>query len=336
MTAAGERTVTVDVVAWDHPDVVRLRDAQQAELRDRYGEDDIGHDMTGEDIVGVVLLRVDGEPVATGALRDVDAAYDDLAPGTGEVKRMYVVPGHRGRGYSRLVLTELERIATAQDWRCLVLETGPLQPEAIGLYLRAGYLPIENYGEYAGVVDSRCFAKWLVPVPEVERGPRYAGRVELEHTDWRDPRAVALRRAMHEFNGWRYPELLPVFAAAGGFDGDDAQQGVGVQSTILALLDGEPVGHVALRAPREGYPPGAGEVKKLFVDDAARGAGVARLLMRALDEDARTAGYTQLLLQTGVRQPEAVRLYVSEGYRPVAPYGPYAGDLLSLCFVKTL
>lgn len=328
--------VTVDVVSWDHPDVVRLRDAQQAELRDRYGEDDIGHEMTGDDIIGVVLLHADGEPVAIGALRDVDAAYDDLEPQTAEVKRMYVVPEHRGRGYSRLILTELERLATAQDVRCLVLETGPLQPEAIGLYLRAGFFPVENYGEYVGVADSRCFAKYLVPVPEAERGPRYEGRVTVERTVWDDPRALELRRAMHRFNGWRYPELQPMWDAAGGFDGDDAAQGVGVLVVLLALLDGEPAGHVALRGPRDGYPMGSGEVKKLFVDDSARGAGLARTLMRALEAEARAAGMTSLLLQTGVRQPEAVRLYVDEGYRPVAPFGPYVGDLLSLCFAKTL
>ncbi|GCE77194.1 GNAT family N-acetyltransferase [Cellulomonas biazotea] len=338
MTQADAPTVEVDVVGWDDPDVVRLRDAQQAELRERYGEDDIGHEMTGDDIVAVVRVRVDGEAVAIGALRDLDedAAYDDVSPGTGEIKRMYVEPAHRGRGYSRLVLTELERLATARDWRVLLLETGPLQPDAIGLYLRAGYFPVENYGEYVGVVDSRCFAKWLVPVPGAPRQERATGRVELVRVPWQDPRAVALRRAMHEFNCQRYPELIPVFDAAGGFDGDDAQQGVGVVTATLALLDGEPVGHVALRAARDGYPDGSGEVKKLYVDGVARGAGVGRVLMEAVEADAREAGMSSLLLQTGVRQPEAVALYVSLGYRPVVPFGPYAGDLLSLCFGKAL
>jgi len=42
---------TLDLVAWDDPDAAALRVAQQAELRERYGEDDIGHAMTGESIV---------------------------------------------------------------------------------------------------------------------------------------------------------------------------------------------------------------------------------------------------------------------------------------------
>lgn len=69
---------------------------------------------------------------------------------------------------------------------------------------------------------------------------------------------------------------------------------------------------------------------KVFVDDGARGAGLAAhaLCARWRRRRGRRA-LTSLLLQTGVRQPEAVRLYVDEGYRPVAPFGPYVGDLLS-------
>ena len=74
-----------------------------------------------------------------------------------------------------------------------------------------------------------------------------------------------------------------------------------------------------LRAAREGYPEGAGELKKVFVDESARGAGVARAMLAALEDDARARGLTQLVLMTGIRQPEAIRLYVSCGYRPIAP-----------------
>ena len=72
-----------------------LRTAQQAELLALYGEDDIGHEMTGESIVAMLLVRVDGEAVACGAIRDASA---ELGAGVGELKRMFVVPAHRGRG----------------------------------------------------------------------------------------------------------------------------------------------------------------------------------------------------------------------------------------------
>jgi GNAT superfamily N-acetyltransferase len=324
------------VVDWDDPDAARLRAAQQAELRDRYGEDDIGHEMTGEDITDVVLVRVDGEAVATGALRDLDEdpLYDAIQPGVGEIKRMYVQPAHRGRGYSRLVLTELERLAsdaTRYDWRRLVLETGVLQPEAIGLYLRAGYLPIENYGEYVGVADSRCFAKDLYAAPRTARtGERPA--VTLTRTHWSDPVAVSLRLAMWRDIEVRYPEIAA--STPGGFDVDDPAQGVGALSTVVAWIDGRPVGCATLRAARPGYPAGSAELKKVWVEDSARGSGAARALLAAIEDDARERGLTSVVLQTGIRQPEAVTLYVSAGYRPVLPFFDFTGDALSLWMAK--
>ncbi|MGY4645247.1 GNAT family N-acetyltransferase [Cellulomonas sp. URHB0016] len=327
------------VVGWDDPDVARLRDAQQAELRGRYGDDDIGHEMTGEDIVAVVLVRVDGEAVAVGALRDLGEgpADDATPPGTGELKRMYVVPEHRGRGYSRLVLAELERQATRLGLCRLILETGVLQPEAIGLYLRSGYLPIDSFGEYVDVVDSRCFEKRLAPaVPRARSDEGRPPLVTLDHVGWDDPEAVSLRRTMWAWSRDRYADFLAKVQDGTGFDDDDARQGVGVLSTVVARVDGRAVGCASLRAGRDGYPEGSGELKKLFVDESARGAGAARALLAAVESDARGLGLTSVVLQTGIRQPEAVALYVACGYRPVVPFGPYQDDLLSLCFAKTL
>jgi GNAT superfamily N-acetyltransferase len=327
---------TLDLVAWDDPDATALRVAQQAELRERYGDDDIGHAMTGDEIVAMVLLRDDdGEPAACGALRDAP----ELGARTGELKRMFVLPGHRGRGHSRAVLLELERIAVERGYDRLVLETGPLQPEAIGLYLSAGYRPTDNYGEYVGVVDSRCFAKDLRAVEAPRRRARDRAPVDvvLEKVRWDHPDAAHLRHRMFtEFNAPTYPELEAMVDALGGYAVDDAAQGVGELATWVARIDGRPVGCVSLRAPRDGYPAGSVELKKLFIEDDARGAGVARALLAAADDEARALGYTRMVLQTGIRQPEAVGLYLATGWRPVVPFGPYRDDLHSLCFGKTL
>ncbi|MDM7829719.1 GNAT family N-acetyltransferase [Cellulomonas edaphi] len=324
----------LDLVAWDDPAAARLRVAQQAELRERYGDDDIGHAMTGEQIVAMVLLRSSsGEAVACGALRDAP----DLGAATAELKRMFVLPDHRGRGHSRAVLVELERIAAERGYDRLVLETGPRQPEAIGLYLSAGYVPTENYGEYVGVLDSRCFAKDLRAVPGV-RGPARPGVVvTLDRVPWTDPDASYLRHRMYtQFNAPTYPELAAMIADVGGFWADDEAQGVGDLGTWVARVDGRPVGCVSLRAPRDGYPAGSAELKKLYIEADARGAGVARALLAAVDEKARSLGFTDLVLQTGIRQPEAIRLYLATGWRPIAPFGPYESDLHSLCFGKPL
>ncbi len=151
----------VEQVSWDDPDVQRLTGDQQAEVRARYGgKEEPGAHPSAAD-VGVVLVARDddGTPLGCGALRA-------LGDGLAEVKRMYVVPAARGRGVSRAVLAGLEEAARGSGWTTLRLETGPLQPEAIGLYTSAGYRPIEAFGAYVGDPDaehSLFFERVLTP-----------------------------------------------------------------------------------------------------------------------------------------------------------------------------
>jgi GNAT superfamily N-acetyltransferase len=144
---------------FDSPDVQALAEAQQEEMRGRYaGVGDIGpareaHMFEPPD--GVFLVtRVDGTAVACGGVCRFDAARAEL-------KRMYVLPESRGTGLGRLLLEALERDARRLGYTGIVLETGDKQPEALGLYLSAGYGPIPCYGVYASRVLSRCFEKTL-------------------------------------------------------------------------------------------------------------------------------------------------------------------------------
>jgi len=82
--------------------------------------------------------------------------------------------------------------------------------------------------------------------------------------------------------------------------------------------------------------PGSGEVKRMYVDPAARGTGVATALLRALEYHARELGIARLLLETGTGQPDAIRFYQREGYEPIEAYGPYVGEPLSRCFARDL
>ncbi|GEA87814.1 GNAT family N-acetyltransferase [Cellulomonas cellasea] len=331
MTLAHTRgELTTSLVDWDDADATRLRGAQVAELAERYGADDVGSVMTADGVVAMLLVRDGDEPVACGALRDVTA---EQGPATVEIKRLYVVPDRRGRGLSRLAMAELEARARTLGYRRLILETGVMQPEAIGLYLALGYDPIEAYGEYKDEPSSRCFGKALVPddggaetdVPREEAGAQRRARPEvtLRFVDWDDADAVALRLAMYERTNARlYPSLRESVERRGGFAADDAAQGEGALTTVLAEIDGVPVGCATLRAARDGYPAGSGELKKVFVDERARGAGVARTMLQAIEDSARDHRLTQVVLMTGYRQPEAIRLYVSSGYRPILPLTP--------------
>jgi putative acetyltransferase len=91
------------------------------------------------------VAALDGDAVvACGAVRimDDDGAY-------GEIKRVFVLPAARGRGLSRRIMDVLEQHLAARGVRIARLETGPLQPEALGLYRRLGYVTRTPFGSYA-------------------------------------------------------------------------------------------------------------------------------------------------------------------------------------------
>jgi putative acetyltransferase len=93
-----------------------------------------------------------GNAAACGALKH----FNDT---TAEIKRMYVKTDYRGRGLSKLILTQLEEYAKELKYNRLVLETGLKQPEAMSLYSKYGYKPLKCYGRHADDPDSRCFEK---------------------------------------------------------------------------------------------------------------------------------------------------------------------------------
>jgi GNAT superfamily N-acetyltransferase len=90
---------------------------------------------------------------------------------------------------------------------------------------------------------------------------------------------------------------------------------------------------------QEGYADGDAEIKRMFVIEEERGRGLSRVVLARLEESARAAGRTRMVLETGTKQPEAIALYVSTGYRPVPPerkFGLYRCEPDSRCFVKPL
>jgi GNAT superfamily N-acetyltransferase len=92
-------------------------------------------------------------------------------------------------------------------------------------------------------------------------------------------------------------------------------------------------------AAAEGYADGDAEIKRMFVIEEARGRGLSRIILARLEESARAAGRTRMVLETGDKQPEAIALYASSGYTMVPPdqkFGVYRNEPGSRCFVKPL
>jgi GNAT superfamily N-acetyltransferase len=90
----------------------------------------------------------------------------------------------------------------------------------------------------------------------------------------------------------------------------------------LATIDNAVVGCIALRpvVPTSDVFPAAGEVKRLYVQPASRGRGIAGLLLDALHDYARTAGYEWLYLDSKDDLKTAIRFYENRGYRHCARY----------------
>jgi putative acetyltransferase len=154
----------------------RLIEALNTELSAQYPEPGAVHfrldpQEVAADAGAFLIGYLHGEPVACGALRRIDA-------GVGEIKRMFVIPEARGRGYSHCMLAALEESALELGMRRLVLETGPRQLAALALYRRAGFVSIARFGEYTHSELSFCMGKDLpqrAPMPSrAQVGPNIA------------------------------------------------------------------------------------------------------------------------------------------------------------------
>ncbi|MBL7712851.1 MAG: GNAT family N-acetyltransferase [Chitinophagaceae bacterium] len=107
---------------------------------------------------------------------------------------------------------------------------------------------------------------------------------------------------------------------------------VQIRHAVLVYEGDEAVGCGAIKV----YEPGVMEVKRMFVPPAKRGQGIASLVLQELEAWAAELGYGKCILETGLKQPEAIRLYQKNGYRQTPNYGQYAGVDNSVCFEKEL
>jgi GNAT superfamily N-acetyltransferase len=138
------------------PEINSLSDELYKDLELIYGNGII-EDFIAENeqmLIFYVAYDESENAVACGALKH----FDD---NTAEIKRMYVKPEYRGRGISKLILTQLEDFAKELNYSRLVLETGLKQPEAMSLYQKFGFKPLRCYGIHANDPDSRCFEKTI-------------------------------------------------------------------------------------------------------------------------------------------------------------------------------
>lgn len=105
-----------------------------------------------------------------------------------------------------------------------------------------------------------------------------------------------------------------------------------IKYVVLVYENEQPVACGAIKE----YDENAMEVKRMFVPLEKRGKGIASIVLNELENWAKELGYQKCVLETGKKQPEAIRLYQKNNYILIPNYGQYANVESSVCFEKIL
>jgi putative acetyltransferase len=119
-------------------------------------------------------------------------------------------------------------------------------------------------------------------------------------------------------------ELKATFPEPGAthFSLTGAQVGAGDGAFVVAYLDEVAVGCGAVRRLDEA----TAELKRMYVDPSARGRGIGRALVEALEREARLLSMTRVVLETGTRLAPAIKLYQAMGYTRIPLFGEYVSS----------
>lgn len=188
----------------DQPDVLALIAALDAYQASLYPPEAVYAlelaALLAPQVVFVVARSADGTAVGCGA---VVVGTDADGRTSGELKRMFVDPAHRGQGVAGQILQLLQARAADHGCHQLLLETGPLQPAALAFYAGQGFVRRGPFGSYPDHPLSVFMAKPLAPLPWVLQTPRLGLRryrlsdLPAVRAVFADPEAARFYPAMH-------------------------------------------------------------------------------------------------------------------------------------------
>lgn len=105
-----------------------------------------------------------------------------------------------------------------------------------------------------------------------------------------------------------------------------------INHVVVAFDNNAPVGCGAIKR----FYDKTCEIKRMFVVNDCRGKGIASLILKELEGWASELQFTKCILETGVKQPEAIGMYKKNGYKRISNYGQYENAENSKCFEKEL
>ncbi|RKN30161.1 GNAT family N-acetyltransferase [Micromonospora musae] len=103
---------------------------------------------------------------------------------------------------------------------------------------------------------------------------------------------------------------------------------------LVAHLDGAPVGCGGWRS--HGEEGDTAELKRMYTAPEARGRGVARTVLAAVERSAHDQGRKRMILECGDQQPEAIAMYTAAGYQRIPNFGFYRDSPNCISFGRTL
>lgn len=103
-----------------------------------------------------------------------------------------------------------------------------------------------------------------------------------------------------------------------------------IKHAVVAYQNETPVGCGAIKA----YSNNAMEIKRMYTTTESRGQGVASKILADLETWTAELNYKTCVLETGIKQPEAIALYKKNGYKIIPNYGQYVDVVDSTCFEK--
>ena len=105
-----------------------------------------------------------------------------------------------------------------------------------------------------------------------------------------------------------------------------------LDTAVIAYYNTKPVGCGCFKK----YNESSVEIKRMYVDPAIRGKGIASRILNELENWAKDKGFVHTVLETGVKLDDANALYRKQGYKIIPNYGPYTGIDNSVCMMKIL
>lgn len=149
-------------------------------------------------------------------------------------------------------------------------------------------------------------------------------RQEIIYTDSENEGFAKLIKMLDEDLNLRYGELQKQYDVHNSVDH--------IKNVLLLYIDGCPAACGAFKR----YDPESAELKRIFVAKEYRGRGFSKVIVSKLEEWAVREGFVYAVLETGIRQNEAISLYKKCGYDVIPNYGAYIGNSNSICMKKRI